>query len=530
MLSTDDQAAHSPQKFAALQDENTSLKTENTSLRDTTQQLQGQVKSLEKQVAWFKQQVFGSTSEKRLVASPDQAELLAGLAGTHKKPQPEQETITYQRKKRQKNRGDAVEDTGLRFDDSVEVKEIRLPVPELEGDEADQYVVIDEHITCRLAQRRSAYVVLKYIQPVVKHKVSSVITTKSAPTPVFEKSIADVSFLVGLLLDKFLYHQPLYRQHQSLLLSGITLSRTTLTNYVHRSAELLQPIYDAMLKNLLLSRVLAMDETPTKAGRKAKGKMKQAWFWTLLGDRQELVFYYSPSRARNVVDNVLAGFSGTLLTDGYAAYSAYAKDNEAVTHAQCWMHNRRGYFHAQADEPEGAETALDLIATLYKVEATIKELGLTPEARLAYRSTHSKPLVDQFFAWVYAQQQRVDLIPHAPFSKAIQYSANHEDRLRVFLSDPEVAMDTGAVERGLRPIPLGQKNWLFNWSEVGAHYTAVIQTLIVSCRLLDIHPRDYLVDVLQRMDHHPAAHIDELTPSQWKARYGKNFLRSDVDQ
>ena len=455
--------------------------------------------------------------------------MLAGLATDKPTLEAPTETITYERKKGKKNRGEAINDTGLRFDESVEVKEIRLAVPELDGPDADNYIVIDEHITCRLAQRRSSYIVLKYIQPVIKHKLSSVIITKSAPTPVFEKSIADVSFLVGLILDKFLYHQPLYRQHQHLQLSGISLSRTTLTNYVHRSAKLLEPIYQTMLKNILQSKVLAMDETPTKASRKQQGKMKQAWFWTMIGDQQEILFYYSPSRAQKVVDELLCSFKGTLLTDGYAVYKGYVNGTEDVVHAQCWMHNRRNYFYAQDDDPAGAEHALNLIASLYKNEETIKQQGFESEAALNYRLKYSKPIVDEFFNWVQEQRQRTDLLPAAPFAKALKYSANHEEALKVFLADPDVAMDTGAVERGLRPIPLGQKNWLFNWSEVGAHYTAILQSLIQTCRMQGIHPREYLIDVLQRVDHHPAANINDLTPSRWKQLYDNDCLRSDLD-
>ncbi len=141
-----------------------------------------------------------------------------------------------------------------------------MEAPELKGDNADQYIIIDEHITYRLAQRPSSYVVLKYIQPVIKHKDTQVITTKSAPVPVFEKSMADVSFITGLIIDKFLYHLPLYRQHQKLQLSGITISRSTLTNYVRRAALLLKPIHEAILRSILQSKVLAMDDKCVRNG------------------------------------------------------------------------------------------------------------------------------------------------------------------------------------------------------------------------------------------------------------------------
>lgn len=505
------------------------LLQENSLLQQQVVDVNAQNQLLQKQLDWFKQQLFGQKSERRLIDIPAEQGQLFGKINTIKDSDVATEEIQYTRKKKQKQRNDAITDSGLRFDESVTIEEIRIAAPELNGVDADQYIVIDEHITYRLAQRPSSYVVLKYIQPVIKHKGTLVITTKSAPVPVFEKSMADVSFITGLIIDKFLYHLPLYRQHQKLQLSGITLSRSTLTNYVHRAALLLKPIYEAILRHILQSKVLAMDETPVKAGRKKKGKMQQAWYWPLLGDQDEIAFHFSASRARKVVDGLLQDFQGTLVTDGYPVYRAYAKDNENVINAQCWMHARRYFIGAEKEEPALVAHALDFIRTLYQHDKTIKDKDLSNKDCQDYRTEHCKPVVDQFFEWCQQQASRVDILPKSLFGKAIQYARNHETELKVFLSDANVPMDTGAVERSLRVIPMGKKNWLFNWTEVGAEHTGIIQSLIVSCRMQGINPNVYLTDVLQRVSQHPASKVDELTPKNWKEKYGNNFLKSDLD-
>ena len=88
--------------------------------------------------------------------------------------------------------------------------------------------------------------------------------------------------------------------------------------------------------SVLLSRVLAMDETSIKAGKTAPGKLKQSWFWPLYGDQDEVVFTFSNSRGRQHIDDTLKPcFSGTLISDGYAAYARYAEQNTDVMHAQC---------------------------------------------------------------------------------------------------------------------------------------------------------------------------------------------------
>ena len=100
--------------------------------------------------------------------------------------------------------------------------------------------------------------------------------------------------------------------------------------------------------------------------------------------------------------------------------------------------------------------------------------------------------------------------------------------LEVFLSDPDVPIDTNHLERALRAIPMGRKNWNFCWTELGAKHIGIVQSLIVTCRLHDIDPYTYLVDVLQRISQHPASRVAELTPRQWKQRFADDPLRSDL--
>jgi len=139
------------------------------------------------------------------------------------------------------------------------------------------------------------------------------------------------------------------------------------------------------------------------------------------------------------------------------------------------------------------------------------------------------PLVEQFFAWCDEQCQREDLLNSNPLSKALQYAREREVALKVFLNDPGVQPDTNHLERVLRVIPMGRKNWLFSWTEVGAKHIGIIQSLLVTCRLHDINPYTYLVDVLQRVSLHPAAKAEDLTPRSWKDKFAGNPLQSDID-
>ncbi|MCF1456845.1 MAG: IS66 family transposase [Shewanella sp.] len=503
------------------------LRAENGLLND-------QVKQLKHQLDWFKRQVFGEKSEKRdMTDNPFQqtiADVLKELPEAKAPENEEKQTVTYERGKAKKNNLDgSPDDSGLRFDSNVPVEEIALSRPELEGPDADDYTIIGHKTTYRLAQRPGSQVVLKYTRPVIKKKSTQKISTTEAPANVLDKSFADVSFLVGMLLDKFLYHLPLYRQHQRLALNGITVARSTLTNLSQRSIELLRPIYQAQLQNILLSRVLAMDETPIKAGRGKKGKMKRAYFWPIYGDQDEVCFTFSQSRGMQHILDQLGDFEGTLVTDGYGAYEKFQKKSENLTHAQCWVHARRYFDQSQQAEPESAAIALAYIGRLYAHEETIGKQQLQGEQKAAYRCKNTKPVVDAFFAWCYEQRQRIDLVKSNPLSKALAYVMRRQLELSVFLSDPDVPMDTNHLERALRVIPMGRKNWLFSWSEIGAEHVGIIQSLLVSCRLHDVNPYEYLVDVLQRINCHPASKVEELTPRLWKEKFADNPLRSDLE-
>jgi hypothetical protein len=373
-------------------------------------------------------------------------------------------------------------------------------------------------------------VILKFVRRVIKRKESGEISCPPAPASVLERSFADVSFLTGLLIDKFLYHLPLYRQHQRLRDAGIEVSRAWLTQLVHRTAALLEPIYQAQRASILESAVIAMDESPVKAGRREKGKLQTTFFWPVYGDRNEVLFPWFRSRAAPHVREVLGEYRGTLLTDGYAAYEHYVAASAEVTHAQCWAHARRQFVDAETAEPELVATALGHIRALYAEEEQIAAAKLSGEAKLAHRVERCKPIVEAFFQW--CEQRLLDhgLLPSNPFTQALAYSRERQTGLSVFLANPDVPIDTNHLERALRPIPLGRRNWLFCWTEVGAKYVGIVQSLLVTCRLHGVSPYDYLVDVLQRIDRHPASQVAVLTPRRWKERFAANPLRSALDR
>lgn len=473
-----------------------------------------------RQLEWFKTQYFGSKSERRLLETdarqlalgewkPPESEVAATIVGAHQR-----HTRPAHAEK---------DEADLRFDESVPVEEIVLRP---EGVDAGAEIV-SEKVTMRLAQRSASFVVLKFIRPVFKKKDGS-LACAEAPAGVLGKSIADVSLLACMAIDKFKYHLPLYRQHQRMKAAGIRLARSTLTTFVQRTAELLQPIYEAQLQSVLASDVLAMDETPIKAGRKGHGKMKTGYFWPIYGDRNEVVFPFSGSRAASVIQKTLGEFDGVLLTDGYVGYETYVARVNGTVHAQCWSHTRRKFIKAENVEPELTAVALGFIRRLYDAEETLQKRE--GQNKLEHRAKQCKPIVDEFFEWLRSTLDEKLLLPSNPLTVAAGYALDREASLNVFLEYPDVPIDTNHLEREIRPIALGRKNWMFCWTEVGAQAVGLFQSLLATCRLHGVNPYTYLVDVLQRVDDHPASDVAALTPRLWNERFAEDPSRSAIDR
>ncbi len=490
-----------------------------------------EIAALKHQLDWFRRQIFGQKSE-RFAREPDPSQMHLGETfPVPTAPVQERKPIAaHMRRTVQHDGAESGEELPFFDESKVPVQTLTLVHADVQGLSPDQYEVIGEKVTYRIAQRPGAYHVLKIRRPVIKIKSSAKIVCLPAPAGVLEGSRADVSFAAGLLMDKFAWHIPLYRQHQRLEAAGIRVSRPWLTQVAQAVISLLTPIYDAQLASIRASRVKAMDETPIKAGRSGHGKMHTGYFWPIYGQLDEVCFPFHSSRSADFVCQALGLkplANAVLLTDGYAAYAQYA-EKTGIHHARCWAHGRRTFFDALTAEPAGAAEALEQIKALYAIEEEIRERNLVGDAKQLHRLTHSKPIVELFFEWVDRQLERQGFTPTNPFIQALNYMRERRVGLELFLTDPDVPIDTNHLERALRVLPMGRKSWLFCWTELGAKHVGIIQSLIVTCRLHGIDPYTYLVDVLQRLSEHPVSRVAELTPRLWKQHFAASPMRSDI--
>ncbi|MDQ7086447.1 MAG: transposase [Acidobacteriota bacterium] len=171
-----------------------------------------------------------------------------------------------------------------------------------------------------------------------------------------------------------------------------------------------------------------------------------------------------------------------------------------------------------------------MIGELYAREGELRRESLEGSKLPARRAKLCRPVVEEFFEWRERELESRVLLPTNPFTKAAHYALSRRKELKVFLEHPGVPADTNHLERQIRPIAVGRKNWLFCWTELGAEYVGVFQSLLQTCRLQGLSPYHYLVDVLQRVDSHPASEVALLTPRLWKERFGEDPLLTPLER
>jgi hypothetical protein len=323
--------------------------------------------------------------------------------------------------------------------------------------------------------------------------------------------------LAQVIVAKWADHQPLHRQEKMFGRHGIEISRKTMGGWMAQCAELLDPLYQLMKKELLSSKVIGTDDTSVKVLDRKLPFARNGRIWPYVGDAHHpvIVYDYTPTRSRAGPAKFLEGYKGYLQADAYSVYDAFFKPQRGMTEVGCWMHARRYVFKAlESDEPQMGP-ALHLIARLYRVEERARALSLSADERLALRRRVSARLVDKLHRYLLELQPEV--LPKSPSGAAVRYALNQWEALTRFLQDGELEIDNGATERANRDIALGRGNWTFFGSDSGGKTAAVLRSFIASCKRCGVEPFAWFQDVLSRLPAHSIARLGELLPHNWKS-------------
>ncbi len=322
------------------------------------------------------------------------------------------------------------------------------------------------------------------------------------PEPVIKGGFASPESVAHIAVQKFMMASPLYRQEKEWELSGILLSRQTMSNWlIKTSEELLCPIYEELKRILCEHEVLHADESTLqvlKEPEKPAQSKSYMWLYRTSGEAEhQIVLYeYQPDRKRIHPEEFLENFSGYIHTDGYDGYHNLP---ERITVVGCWAHLRRKLFDALKTLPKDSRPASNAakgVAYCDKLFHLEKQfVSMTPENRSKERELKSRPLMDEFFCWI----DNLGVLPGTLLGKAVHYAKSQRKYLERYLLDGRLEISNNRAERSIKPFVIGRKNWLFSNTPNGAKASAIYYSLIVTAKENGLNPFEYLSWVLMNM-------------------------------
>ncbi len=385
-------------------------------------------------------------------------------------------------------------------------------------------VRIGEDRTERLDYIPARYQVIVTIRPKYAcPKGRTGVVQAKAPAHLLEGSWPTEPLLAYIAVSKHSEFVPLNRQAVVMVRHGVPIDRSVLADWMGRTGALTAPVVDHMANRLMAeSTRLYVDETTAPVLDPGKGKTKTGYLWAVLRDDRGwggsappgVVFHYRPGRKGEYAAEILAGFNGTIQVDAYGGYSHLATpkrtSGDPLRLAVCWAHGRRKLLKAKPKTGSPiVDEALLRIPALYKIEYAIR--GRDPDHRRAIRQELSRPLVDEFFAWLTAQAARVSR--KSDLGKAMTYMLKRNDGFRLFLEDGRVDIDSNLVENAIRSPAMNRRNCLFAGHDEGGQKWARFASLIGRCKMNGADPYLYLRDLFTSIAHgHLAKDIDALMP------------------
>jgi hypothetical protein len=342
---------------------------------------------------------------------------------------------------------------------------------------------------------------------------------------VLRRRRAGASLLAHLIEAKCDDALPIWRQRDQLLRLGFDVPANTLYSYWMYATGVIRPVAEAVLSTVLGEPIVGVDDTKLDVLDPAAGKnIRRGHLWCFVGTSPLVAFQFTESWCAEDIQPWISAIDGVIQCDDYKGYDAELNIDGASARLVprerrlgCLMHVRRRFHAAFKGRDLRAAVPLGLIRDLYKVEE--KAGDLAPADRLALRQAESLPLLKQFDDWVDDCKPR--LLPQSPLGKAAGYALQQRPYIQRCFADGRFELDTGRVERQIRELAIGRKNYLFSGSTLAAQHLAAAYTLVQSCRRANIPVRDYLIDLFNTLEPGwPLERLAKLTPLRWAAARG----------
>jgi transposase len=334
------------------------------------------------------------------------------------------------------------------------------------------------------------------------------------PPRLIPQSKLGLGLAVFIVLARFDDHLSYYRLEQQFRERHLVeIPRQQMVKWIEHIANWLRPLVERMWQAMRASGYLQVDETPVKVlDPDVKGKAAQGYLWFYAVPGGDVFIEFDSSRGLEPVRRRLTGFAGTIQTDAYEVYESLSRKEPAIARIGCLAHSRRYFYKALKESFPEAVWFITQIRSLYRIEDKLR--GLPSAQRFAQRRQLAPEIWNAMKAR--ATELQPTLLPQSTIGKAINYFLNEYDSLIGYLQDGRLEIDNNLVENAIRPTAVGRKRWLFIGHPDAGWRSAVLYSLLVSCRRRGINPNDYLTDVLRRLPHATVSELDSLLPANWK--------------
>ncbi len=497
------------EQAAQLQEQAAQLQAENSQLRE-------QLKEAQLLIAQLRRELFGPKADK---LTPEQEEQLKALnkdlQDEAQRPGPVSDQVLERedraaRRRRQRRRGrhplpDHLETETVTIEPDEKICPCCGKPLERIGEEVSEEIDL---IPAKVIRRRT-------VRPKYACRCGDA-GVKIAPLPprLIPQSRLGLGLATHILLSRFDDHLSFYRLEQQFReRHGIAIPRQQMVQWVEQIAFWFRPVYDAMWRQMLAVGYLQVDETPVRVlDPDVEGKAARGYLWFYAVPRGDVILEFDRSRALKVVQQRLKDFTGTIQTDAYEVYQSLERKESRIERIGCLAHSRRRFYAALQQNLPDAVWFISQIRFLYQIEDEAREL--VPAERHVFRHQQAPAIWEALKAK--AMRLQPQLLPKSTMGSAIRYFLDEYDALTGYLRDGRFEIDNNLIENSIRPSAIGKRRWLFIGHPEAGWRSAVIYSMLVSCRRRGINPQDYVTDVLRRLLTAKTSDIQDLMPANWK--------------
>jgi len=376
-----------------------------------------------------------------------------------------------------------------------------------------------EEVTEQLHTVPAKHKIIRIIRPKYKCNkcYAGLVNAPAGPRIAPGSSMGD-AFIIEAVLAKFYYLIPAERYADMISLSGLKGFPPQMVLSAHHSlADFLKPVYIKLREMIQVAHLLHADETPHRMFE----MLRTTWYMWGFSIPDACYFEIKPTRSGDIaIDFLKQSNCVYLMSDVYVGYirairlvniRRIAAGLPEIIALYCNAHARRRFSEAKISYPDEAQYFIDQYEKIYKLDAELKVIT-DPQSRFEKRA-EMRP----YFECMLARSE--DLKPaystKSSLVSAIDYFTNNYAGLTYFLRNPDLPIDNNVAERMLRSPVIGRKTWYGTHSERGAETTEILFSIMQTCKLVKVNPREYLHAVAQSM----LSGQGPFTPSEYVASF-----------